>query len=742
MPLLTALTRFSLLSHTTSSLQPGVHSLQDERELRCRQDGASPCSRAHTVIYPPFFTLLRSRLRTLFLSSQTACFAGATTSFTNCIGDNGNVNISQDAGIKDPNEIRDNIQAQVGTEIRMVYKKLVCGPTKPSQSRTTDFNTYITLQNDLLTTGDAAGPGSLPAAGNCVTNPMDKPCLECMKFVPDAILRITGKKMCAAVATTADVARPTRVCDAATQAGADADAAKDVAGGMQDGANTAAVVCWEASKTMPRTTPTEIAAAQLALNTCMQGDVRRAIADAGGKRGGHACGTTGGDTPTCTDGTNTCVTSVCVCAADKTGLKCDQDLAANIDGGALVGFVQDAAIRGVGNKIKDCIALALNAVGTAGAEKFVPTQGQLDTCHTEAKEAYKIAKGVVQLLDQEWERTKRDAMHVQVQTFLDSCNKNVATLTTGKTAAYKDCHVEKDRIVSFIEGRLFTYPCGPGVTISSVLKFFPSEDGTGNLIKMIQCDATATANEIFNTGADAAADLINVVGDAAGDARSNCMVTVRAAFTTATTNIEKAALAKPCHDAAKAAIATAQGVDLSLISEADVERAIDSGAVKGAATAVTNCMDGVAASITITTDPEKKAAQKACVTGSAKNALIDSLGLVDATELKDSMLNQYVEEAAKGNMIDAVKVCVGAIADTDAAKAAKQEACRTTTAKEAYMKAKGLDSTDTAAKALISKADLFIALEDATEDEVCVASTTPHLHHISPSLSLSSDCTH
>jgi hypothetical protein len=381
-----------------------------------------------------------------------------------------------------------------------------------------------------------------------------------------------------------------------------------------------------------------------------------------------------------------------VCAADKTGLKCDLDLAANIDGGALVGFVQDAAIRGVGTKIKDCIKLALNAVGTAGAEKYAPTQGQLDTCHGLAKAAYKIAKGVVQLLDQEWERTKRDAMHVQVQTFLDSCNKNVETLTTGataKTAAYKDCHVEKDRIVSFVEGRPFTFPCGPGVTISSVQTFFPNVDGTGKLIKMIQCDATATANEIFNKGADAAADLINVVGDAAGDARSNCMVTVRAAFTTET-NIQKAALAKPCHDAAKAAIATAQGVDLSLISEADVERAIDSGAVKGAATAVTNCMEGVAASITTTTDLEKKAAQKACVTGSAKNALIDSLGLVDATELKDSMLNRYVEEAAKGNMIDAVKVCVGAIADADTGKAAKQEACRTTTAKEAYMKAKGM----------------------------------------------------
>jgi hypothetical protein len=675
----------------------------------------------------------RSRLHTLFLSSQTACFDGAKTSFTDCNAVVGN------AGIKDETHIRDNIMANVGPEIRKVYKELVCGATKPSQDSTNDPTTYITLKDDLSTVGDAAGPGSLPA-GNCATNPRAKACLDCMEFVPDAILRITGEKMCAATATTADVARPTRVCDTATQAGADADAAAEVAGGMQDGANTAAVVCWEASKNMARTNWAEIAAAQLALNTCMQGDVRRAIADAGGKRGGHACGTTGGTTPTCTDNANTCVTSVCVCAADKTGLKCDQDLAANIDGGALVGFVQDAAIRGVGTKIKDCITLALNAVGTAGAEKFTPTQGQLDECHDVAKAAYKIAKGVIVFSDQEWERTKRDAMHVQVQTFLDSCNKNVETLTTGataKTAAYKDCHVEKDRIVSFVEGRPFTYPCGPGVTISTVQTFFPNKDGTGKLIKEIQCDATATANEIFNTGADAAADLINVVGDAAGDARSNCMVTVRAAFTTATTNTQKADLAKPCHDAAKAAIATAQGVDLSLISEADVERAIDSGAVKGAATAVTNCMDGVAASITATTVNEKKAAQKACVTGSAKNALIDSLGLVDATELKDSMLNQYVEEAAKGNMIDAVKVCVGAIADADAGKAAKQEACRTTTAKEAYMKAKGLDSTDTAAKALISKADLFIALEDATEDEVCVASTTPHLHHISPSLSLS-----
>ena len=252
-------------------------------------------------------------------------------------------------------------------------------------------------------------------------------------------------------------------------------------------------------------------------------------------------------------------------------------------------------------------------------------------------------------------------------------------------------------------------------------------DATHLLSKVRSCSAADTKAEIYSTTAPAAADKADAADAATGDAVFQCISTIRkmyenkAACDAAPNNACRVAM-KACYvDVAKTAIATTLGVEEATVTRTQVEAAVFDGAVTAVKDTIEDCMTGIKNSATANsatyTRLTKTAAQKACAAAAAKDTLVTSYGLSDATELKAGAVEAAVGEAAGKSMIEAIKACTA----TGTKDAASKVLCVDTAGKKAWMTTQGLDFD--AAANTVTKSDVRIALTKGIQDQVATTVT-------------------
>jgi hypothetical protein len=571
-----------------------------------------------------------------------------------------------------------------------------------------------------LTLYDAAGAAidRVTGGGNCAastpTASTKRMCMMCMARIEHAQRRVEGVRACGTTDSTSNlVARPTRICDPAQTAAADADAADATQAAGEADTVTASQTCH-----------TTHGADLQGLRQCQLDSVTAAIATATTASGGHACDASGTN-PTCTDNSNACVDAVCVCAAGRNGERCDKTDGDVVKPADLASYIRRAALKRLAEQMQMCVRL-LQVDEIATEAGVLPTQNFLTTCAASTKADYVKTIGA-SVSDEEWTAAQQDASAIAVREYMEPCTKTAFAVTdaTAKATALKLCDVQKDQIVATVKGKPYMFPCVDTATCSTLAK--GCFDGTHLLSKVRSCTVDDTKAEIFSMTAPAAADKADAADAATGDAVFDCVSKIRkmyenkAACDGATNNACRVAM-KACYvDVAKTAIATTLGVEEADVTATQVEAAVFDGAVIAVKDTVGNCMEGIKNSDTAndnTYNPTTKiAAQKACAATAAKDALVTSYGLSDATELKAGAVENAVRKAAGKSMIDAIEACT----TTGTKDAAAKALCVQSAGKKAMMTTQGLDFD--VAGSTVPKSDIRVAYDAAMGDEVATTVT-------------------
>jgi hypothetical protein len=564
-------------------------------------------------------------------------------------------------------------------------------------------------------------PGATKPTGATAAEKMA--CAKCRRGVRAAQLRVAGVKQCGAQASANDnIDIPKKICSAADvaqnhrddKAAADANAETEIAKGAK--------ACVTANTDMKL------------IKKCQYDEARRALAD--GNRGGNTCTGDAG----CNAVVGACQGgSVCVCPEDKTGGDCSKNVKEVVDQSEVANLIKKTLAKKYGESVKNCLDQA-KVIATAADAKIKPTQSMLLACEAAAKADYLATLGGTEIdadpirAKEKWNQVKRDAAEHAGNEAIGACTQAaiLKSTPTEKSNALKICRMNKERIAADIKGEVFQFPCS--TTCAAANSCFDA--ATANKDKLVRaCSATEVDADLTQKITPEQVARVEDARKATGQAIKDCMKPIQEAYISKTACDAEPVLCvaarKACvADVAKTALANAKGELETDISATELGVAVSEGTKQNVMDAVRTCIAGIKDQLV--EDPSffsaagsKKAAQLKCADDNAKQALMDSQGFVDPTDIPKGKLAEVKRKAQGLSVISAVETCTKTAANLNA-----KRACRLGAGKRALVEAKGGDSADATDLAAISKADVNEAMHHAAKPKLyttvskCVEAST------------------